>query len=313
MKSSSLQYPYLLTKAFLFSACGLLILYPGTAGYQAIQQAKIEIFYLLFGGYLCLMALFTIEFILVGKIKPISPLTLWQRASFTQRFVFLFWFFSALSTMLSPYKGQAFLGMSRGEGFLTITLYCGCFLCVSTFAKIESWLLDLFGTVMTVYCVICLIQLQGFNPLNLYPTGYTYFDANTAYSGIYLGTLGNAGLTAAILCLSIPTFAVSLLRLQSRKRWLLAVPLLLCVVVLVAAKIQAGLLGIVGGMVLSLPIIFPGSVRKRKLLFIAVLLLLLVGFLWVWTSARTWGFVYELREIMHGKRTHVGNVSKIRT
>jgi len=300
MKSSNLQYPYWLTRVFLCLSCALLILYPGTAGYQAIQQAKIEIFYWVFGGYLALMLLFTLEFWLVRKIRLISPVELWRRASFTQRFIVLFWLCTVISTLASPYRMQALLGMSRGEGLLTITLYCGCFLCVSAFAKVEPWLLWVFGIVMTVYGLICLMQLCGLNPLNLYPAGYNYFDANTAYSGIYLGTLGNAGLTAALLCLAIPLFAVSLLRLWSRKRWLLVAPLLLCVVVLFAAKIQAGVLGVLGGVILSLPIVFPGSAKRRKFLFIMALLLLLVGFLWVWNSNRTWGFVYELREILHG-------------
>jgi len=311
MKSSSLQYPYLLTKTFLGLTIVLLILYPGTGGYQTIQQAKVELFYLLFGGYLALMLLFTLELAVTRHLKLISPGTLWRRASFTQRFIVLFWGCSATSTLLSPYRMHAVLGMSRNEGLLTISLYCGCFLCVSAFAKVKPWLLWLFGFVMSIYCAICLLQLHGLNPLNLYPAGYNYFDANVAYSGIYLGTLGNAGLTAALLCLCIPIFAVFLLRLRGPKRWLLAVPLLLCLVTMFRADVQAGILGALLGAALSLPAVFPGPAKKRKTLLAVVLLLLILGFIYIWNSNRTWGMIYELREILHGNWNPVFGTGRI--
>lgn len=71
-------------------------------------------------------------------------------------------------------------------------------------------------------------QLAGGNPLGLYPKGLAYSDAGTAYSGAYLGTIGNTDLLAAVMCVAVPAFFYGAWKL--RRCWLL-VPLTLCVTV----------------------------------------------------------------------------------
>ena len=131
------QFPHYLTDILLTCGFSLFILWPGLLGYEAIQEAKYNSFLLLFGGYLALMVLFSVELMIVRRIRPPGPITLWRKASMVQRLLVVFWALSGISTILSPYASEALVGMSRQEGFLTITIYCGCFLCVSVYGRIK--------------------------------------------------------------------------------------------------------------------------------------------------------------------------------
>lgn len=299
-KTKEPKYPFVLTEILLCVAPVLLILYPGTGGYQSIQEAKNSVFLLVFGGYLLLMLLFTLEMLLVRRIKLISPKKLWCRASGVQRLIFVFWVATILSAVLSPYFPYTLTGMSRNEGLLTISIYCGCFLCVSSFAKRKPYLIWVLGAVMTVLCGICLLQLQGLNPLGLYPAGYNYFDADVAYLGSYLGTIGNAGLTAALLCLMLPLFWVLLLRLSGKLKLLLIIPTVLCLIVLIQMNVQAGIMALLVGTPVTLATVFPINKGRRKWLWGGVAVLFFAGFCWVYFGQHTAGAIYELHEILHG-------------
>ena len=92
---------------------------------------------------------------------------------------------------------------------------------------------------MSLCCLLALWQLAGGNPLGLYPKGLAYSDAGIAYSGAYLGTIGNTDLLAAVMCVAVPAFFYGAWKL--RRCWLL-VPLTLCVTVSVRMNVSAGLL-----------------------------------------------------------------------
>ena len=300
MKRQQLSAFQLLTDIFFALAMTAFVLFPGIAGYQAIQEAKLELFRLLFGGYLGLMALAALELRLLGRCRWFSPMALWRKASWTQRLVVCYWFLTVLATLHSPLRRYALWGMSRQEGLITITIYCGCFLCVSEYGRLQRWMLDTFGVSMTLFAVLCLLQLRGGNPLGLYPQGYNYFGANIDYPGAYLGTIGNVDSVAALLCLAIPVFWVALVRLKDVYRWWLTLPLTLNLLVLVKMNVQAGLLGILAGTALMLPVVLPVGKRGRMALWLLVAAGAGLCLCLIWTSPRTWGTIYELREVLHG-------------
>lgn len=300
MKTFKIRYPYVLTSVFIGLVFSVFILYAGVLGYEAIQKAKFEVFLLLFGGYLFLMFLFALELVLAKQLKPVAPWNLWKKASIVQRMIVLYWGASLVSALCSPYREQTLIGMSRYEGLLSITLYCGCFLCVSTFARVRMWMVYLLGAVMSVFCAICIIQMMGYNPLGLYPEGYNYLDAAIQYAGIFLGTIGNANLVAALLCLVTPVFGIMLLRAKERGRWLLTIPLALCLITVFWMDVKAGILGVVLGMVLMSSVVLPISGEKKGAIWIGMGVILCGAVVMIWNSDRTWGMIYEMREVLHG-------------
>lgn len=296
-KKPTPHYPYFLTEALLALAGTVFILYPGTQGYAAIQQAKVGCFYLLFGGYLALMLLFTAEMLLTRQLRLPAPKAVWRGMSIAQKCILLYWLLSFVSALVSDYWPMTVLGLTRDEGLLTITLYCMTFLCVSFFARPKRWLLDAFAAAMTVFSTICLFQLAGFNPLRLYPDGTNYFGTGVDYAGEYLGTVGNADLTAAVLCMAFALFAVAAWKGRGMQRILYAAVSALCLVTLLLSRVRAGILAAVVGVMLLAPLLATTKKGKRLLFACDGALILLALFA---VSTVTGGTLYELRCLLRG-------------
>lgn len=292
-ESITLGYLALLLTVFLF--------YTGTEGFQNIQASKFGAFRLLCGGYVVLMAVCGVESVLVGARKFPHPRALWKKSSWTQRFAVFYPLITWVSAFCSPYFPETVWGVSRHEGAMTISLYCACFLLVSVFGKADLRLLWIFAASATLFGLLCAAQLLGMNPFGLYPEGYTYFDAYTAYSGAYLGTLGNVDLAAAFLCLAVPVLWVSLCRLQSAWKWALLLPLALLLFVLVKSSVLAGLVGVGVGAALSLPLAFPWGKKARRRCWLALLALGLGAVALLFFVDFGSGLFHELHQLLHGR------------
>ena len=278
----------------------LFLLYPGTQGFGEIAQAKYQMFLLLCGGYTALMLLLLAESALVSGKKCRNLKVVLKETSWTQRCLALYLLFTWLSALLSPYFPETVIGVSRYEGALTISIYVVCFFLVRAYGRIDRVLITVFGAAVTLFDLLCIAQLYGGNPFTLYPVGYGYADAGVAYSGAYLGTIGNVDLVAAFFCLAIPAFWAAMLRSRDWQRWLLSVPLALSLFVLVKMNVLAGFVGILAGAAVSAVVIVPMSARARRaaawslagFFALALAVLYCVDF---------GGVFHELLSIMHGE------------
>ncbi len=133
--------------------------------------------------------------------------------------------FCLLSALCSPWQRTAFLGGSRKEGFFQLGLYGMSFLLLSLRRPRRRVLLLAFAAGIFFLEVYSLIQLRGYDPLGLYPPGMGWADANLRYAGSYLGTVGNAGQTGAVLTAAAALFFLLILEKGGRSWFLL--PLLL--------------------------------------------------------------------------------------
>lgn len=288
-----------LTNTYLALLFSFFLLWPGTQGYGAIQEAKATCFYWLSSGYLVLMLLSALERLLIGTLKTEQLRFVFRHFSWPQHLVLLYWLLTSLSTVLSPYRQEALLGMSRCEGLLTISLYCATFLCISIFAKPDRWLGWILAGSMTAYDIICLLQLTRHNPFGLFPDGVDYYAANKQFTGIFLGTTGNAGLTAAILTLTLPLLIGLIHHDKSRLRCLAILPTFLNIIILFWSKIEAGLLGTALGLLLALPILL-GPGKRQKIAWCLVALVFLCGIVTVLICPTESGTLYELNQLLHG-------------
>lgn len=276
------------------------LLYPGTHGFGEIAAAKHRMFLLLCGGYAALMLLLLAESALVSGKKHRSLKAVLKGMNWTQRFLALYLLITWLSALLSPYFPETVIGVSRYEGALTISIYVICFFLARAYGRIDRVLITVFGAAVTLFDLLCIAQLYGGNPFTLYPVGYGYADAGVAYSGAYLGTIGNVDLVAAFFCLAIPAFWATILRSHERKRYYLIVPLALSLFVLVKMNVLAGFVGILAGAAVSAVVIVPMSARARRAAawslagFFALALAVLYCF-------DFGGVFHELHSIMHGE------------
>ena len=278
----------------------LFLLYPGMQGFGEIAQAKYQMFLLLCGGYTALMLLLLAESALVSGKKCRNLKAVLKETNWTQRFLALYLLFTWLSALLSPYFPETVIGVSRYEGALTISIYVVCFFLVRAYGRIDRVLITVFGAAVTLFDLLCIAQLYGGNPFTLYPVGYGYADAGVAYSGAYLGTIGNVDLVAAFFCLAIPAFWATILRSHERKRYYLIVPLALSLFVLVKMNVLAGFVGVFAGGAISYVVITPvGETHRRALA--AAFFCLVVGSLAALYCVDFGGVFHELHSIMHGE------------
>jgi O-antigen ligase len=90
------------------------------------------------------------------------------------------------------------------------------------------------------------------------------------------------------------------MRLNGRGRFLLLIPLALSLFVLVKMSVMAGFTGVIGGGVLSLPVVLPVDKTKRKCLAFGVLALVIVSVCVLFLVDIGSGALHEAHEILHG-------------
>ena len=290
-----------ITSVFLGLMLTVFLFAFGSGGFQTILSVKYRLFLILCGGYCGVMLLLLMESAVVGAVKLPRPGELLRRSSWPQRLMLIYLLFSLAATVCSPFGSRAWLGASRHEGFLTILIYCLTFLLVSVFGKAERWMLWVMAAGVTLLSVLCIIQLFGGNPFGLYPEGMTYLDAGVKYSGAYLGTIGNVDSVAAFLCVVIPILWIALIRLKGKLRFLLLIPLAAALFVLCRMSVMAGLVGVFGGGLLSLPVVLPLSGKGRKLLASAIGVVILLALVGVYLFDMGGGLLHEMHEMLRGR------------
>lgn len=270
-------------------------------GYQGISQVKFRMLLWLSALYFAAMALLAMDQLLTGQLKGNALPELWRRAGWPRRLIAAYLGLTWLSALCSPWWPATVLGVSRFEGALSITIYCLSFLLVSAYGQPDRRLLAVLAGSVTLFCLLCLVQMAGFNPFGLYPAGFGYADAGRAYGGAYLGTIGNVDLVAAFLTLVFPILLYALVRLSGRRRWALLVPLVLSAAVLVRMSVAAGLVGVGIGCLLALPIAGVCSPKARRTLTVLAGGVILGGLAAVFLVDPGGGLPHQLHLLLHGQ------------
>lgn len=303
MKNDSVKWNKIASKisaVYLAGMLSIFLVYCGTNGYVSILRSK-WILYLLFSiGYFGILLVSRLELTLVGALPFPRPISFWKALNHPQKTMCLLWLCSAISTILSTHPKLSLWGSERREGLITITLYIGCCLAISLYGKLRPWMLWLFAITMSLNCILALIQLAGYNPFHLYPQGLNYYDKYELYAGEFLGTIGNVDILSAVLCIAILLFWIALIRGSNPRRWLLCIPLGLCVIVLFRAFVSGGIVAVCSSILLTIPVL-QTTHKARKTAWITVFLLCIIGIVAIYLLGyRTSGFIYEASELLHG-------------
>lgn len=272
-----------------------------STGYQNISQAKYRAFFAVNGLYFAAMALLAVDQLIAGQFKGVTPRSLAKHIGWPQRLILIYLGLTWLSAVCSPWWPDTVMGASRCEGALTITVYCLAFLLVSAYGVPDRRLLAVLGASVTLFCLLCLVQMAGFDPFSLYPAGYGYADAGRAYSGAYLGTIGNVDLVAAFLSLAFPILLYALIRLSGRAKWALLIPLALSGLLLVRMSVLAGLVGVGAGCLLAFPAAGVRTPKLRRTLALLVGGVLLAGAAAVFLVDFGGELPHQLHLLLHGQ------------
>ncbi len=289
-----------ITSVFLLLMATVYLLWPGWEGYGAITAHKWRLFLALCGGFCLLELVLPLELAMVGAEKLKTPRQLLGELHPAVLFLLGYLLWSLLSALLSPYGKTALAGSARHEGLLTLALYVLTCCFVSRRGRATGHLLIAFSAASGLCAALALWQLAGGNPLGLYPAGMGYRDAFVKYAGAFLGTLGNEDLFAGVMSLAAPILWVSLLRGRGRRRFLLLLPLALCLTAVLWSRVWAGLLALAGSTLLSLPVVLTGKGRRVALVLAPVLLAVcLLGLYFL--GPQLGGAFFEASELLHGR------------
>ena len=231
-------------------------------GYETIAGFTYWLFLLICGGYVLVAMLWHLRRTILERPSLETVGKKLKEIPMAQKCLLGFLLFTLLSGLFSPYPGT-FLGPFRREGVLTIGIYILLALCLARDFRPRKWMLVFLGVGLGLVSLLSLIQLTGANPLGLYPAGHNYYGGGGLYySGVFLGTIGNAGLLAGYVSLAVGLLAMALIRFDWKKRWSLAPFLFLGVLLIFEMDIDAALVALFGGLTLMLPL----AVINRKTL-----------------------------------------------
>ena len=224
---------------------GLFIMLMGSVfllcaqGYRTISDGKYHMFIIVCGGYCAIMLFMAFQRFALGSgglarhealLKDAADPAMEEAAgaaagasaavggyatrgydrigAVTRTAAVIYIILTLISALCSDYFPETIFGSGRHEGTLTIAIYGLTFIFVSRHYRPHLLHAAVFGASVIAFDIISLLQAAGMNPFGLYPDGLSWADRNVKYSGEFIGTIGNADLVSAFLCVAIPLTAV---------------------------------------------------------------------------------------------------------
>ena len=277
-----------LTDKYILCLLALFPLFTGFRGYANLTAAK----FWLYTGATAAWLLGLLPCLCTGaRLFDKKP-----GAFFYLTGAFLVW--SVVSAVLSPWRGETFLGAGRYDGLFTQILYALTALGIARWGRRRTLYVRVFGASLFLCCAVAVWQIFGGNPLGLYPNGWRFADAGTLYSGMYLGTVGNTLLLGSVLSLGVPVLVCTALRRRGRDR-LLLLPAAMALFVLYRSECSSAWVALLGSCAVMLPRLMRG--RRRTAVLAAEAALLAAAVLAVYFYPGRSGTLYEASRLLHGE------------
>ncbi|MEA4893921.1 MAG: O-antigen ligase family protein [Oscillospiraceae bacterium] len=241
---------YILTMLFIFP------LFTGFEGYANITLAKYIFFATVTALWLAALIIFKLRSgILRGKNAPMAAVPL----------ILIYFVLNCVSALFSPYAESVLLGAGRFDGLITTVLCVGIFWGVSLYARLKKAYIFMAAAAVTINCVVAVLQIFGLNPLWLFPGDYDFFDAGIKFTSTFLGTIGNADLFSAYICLILPV--IILFYITSERRSSIFLPVItLNAFCLFSCGVSAGILAFFATALLAAPVVINSGDRLRRTL-----------------------------------------------
>lgn len=260
-KSNFKAASFRITDGYIYLMLLLFPLFTGFEGYANITFSK----YMFFVSATAVWLISVTVCALAGGNKVFR-----SKRSFVGFLVILYFIICCISASVSPYKTSVLIGAGRFDGLVTTFLCVGIMLGVSFFARPKQGYLYAAAAAATINCIIAVLQILGYNPLWLFPDDYGFYDAGIKFSSTFFGTIGNADLFSAYICLILPFACVHYITSETR-------PLLLLPTVLVLSfclffcGVSGGILALGVTVLLAAPFVVRTGENLRRLLELGAL------------------------------------------
>lgn len=237
MRTGKLSLENIITGLFIMLMGSVFLLC--AHGYRTISDGKYHMFIIVCGGYCAVMIFVAFQRFVLGSgglarhevlLKDAADPAMEEAAgaaagasaavgghvthgydrigAVTRAATVIYIILTLISAFCSDYFPETIFGSGRHEGTLTIAIYGLTFIFVSRHYRPHLLHAAVFGASVIAFDIISLLQAAGMNPFGLYPDGLSWADRNVKYSGEFIGTIGNADLVSAFLCVAIPLTVV---------------------------------------------------------------------------------------------------------
>ena len=226
----------------------------GSDGYYNITESRYMWFRVLTDAFLGVCLLILIGYLLLSKEQwRRRKAEGFQKPTISQYLMMAYMLWATISSLVSPYRADTWLGQGRYEGLLTIFLYSLTFICLSFWAEYTNKYICGLAIMATVLSVICLMQPLGFDPFT--PEGYDFWTVR------FFGTIGNVDCVSGIGAMVIPALFCGFLLLENKWRYVCLTGLVLYTYLQFYVDVDSGKVGILLAFAILLP--FLVSVPKR--------------------------------------------------
>ena len=242
----------------------LIILFPlivDKTGFFHILECKWYAFVTIATTYIVLNLLTILYFLLFKKVNYFKK----HKVGLIEWLVIAFLFINILSCFTSPFfnKYNLFIGVGRGEGLITMTLYSLTFLCVALFAKFKKRYITYFTISSLFVSFIALLQYIGFNPFNMFQNGIGTHNVS------FMTTIGNVDFISALYCIFLPISFSALIFLKDNQKWEKILHLLAIFMgffVIGVIDVQSGKVALLATLIILFPFIIANNKRLSKFL-----------------------------------------------
>ena len=229
----------------------------GTEGYYNITESRYMWFRVLTEAFLGVCLLIMIGYLLLSREQWRRRKTEgFQAPTVSQYIMAAYMLWATISSLLSPYRADTWLGQGRFEGLLTIFLYSLTFICLSFWAEYTNKYICGLGIMTAVLSVICLMQPLGFDPFT--PEGYDFWTVR------FFGTIGNVDCVSGVGAMVIPALFCGFLLLESKWRYLCLSGLVLYFYLQLYVDVASGMVGLLVAFAILMPFLFTTPKRAFR-------------------------------------------------
>lgn len=257
------------TEIYIFIMIILFPLCVDSTGFFNILECKYRCFLIINTIYISVILITILYYKLFKNINCFKEYKLGK----VQWAVILFMIINIVATVLSPFlrKYNLLVGVGRGEGLITIILYCLSFINISLFGNFKKRYVLYFSISSIVVSFISILQYIGFNPFNMYQQGIGTHNVS------FIGTIGNIDFVSTFYCICLTISMTAFVFLKDNRTYekiIYLASIFLGFFIFEVLDVLSGAIAFAGILILTIPFIITNNERLSKLLVVGAMILL---------------------------------------
>ena len=240
-----------------------------TQKYLNITKSRYVWFCVLTYAYLAGILVFALGFGLYKKERDKRIGEGFQKLDISQYLIIGYSLWACISSLVSPYRADTWIGQGRYEGLMTILLYSLTFVLLSFWGEYTNKYVYGMGIMATVMSLLGILQLFGVDPFT--PEGYTIWTAR------FFATIGNVDCVSGIAAITIPALVCGFVLLDSKWRYVCLSGFTLLFYLQIFIQVDSGKLGLAAAFLVTMPFLFDRWKRAMRMLIVLGALLLTFG------------------------------------